>query len=145
MSNIIIRDAGLDDAASLAELAGQLGYPSSAQNVEQRLASHHDTSDERLIVAESEGRVVGWTNVGIVDHFYISPYAEISGLVVEDSRRGEGIGARLIDEAIRWAKVKNVGTLRLRANTVRVDAHRFYLARGFEKKKTQVMFEMRID
>ena len=145
MSDIAVRDAMLSDADTLAKLAGQLGYPSTAKSVQRRLVKYLGNSDERVIVAESEGEVVGWTSIGIVDHFYISLYAEISGLVVDEDKRGKGIGARLIDEATRWAKAKGVSVLRLRANALRIDAHGFYLGIGFEKKKTQFMFEKRID
>jgi GNAT superfamily N-acetyltransferase len=138
---IHIRDAKTEDALRLAELAAQLGYPTTAQEVGARLAKYASSTDERVIVAVDGKTVVGWTSVAVVDHFYIPRYAEISGLVVDADSRGRGVGALLIAEAERWAADKKLDLVRLRTNVVRVDAHRFYERQGFIKTKTQYSYE----
>jgi GNAT superfamily N-acetyltransferase len=125
-------------------LAGQLGYPCEPADVGRRIRKYEAETEEALFVAEKDGRVVGWTSCGIADHFYTPLYAEISGLVVDAAERGAGIGARLIAEVEAWARGKGVEILRLRANAIRTEAHRFYLREGFEKKKTQIVFEKRL-
>ena len=139
-----IRRAQASDAPGLADLAGQLGYPCEAEEVGRRIRKYEAGTEKALFVAEKDGRVVGWTSCGIADHFYTPVYAEISGLVVDATQRGAGIGARLIDCAQAWARGKGVEILRLRANAIRTEAHRFYLREGFEKKKTQIVFEKRL-
>jgi PhnO protein len=64
---------------------------------------------------------------------------EIQELFVVDAHRSKGIGLKLL-EAIR-ERIKDTGykTLELSSNKRRVDAHRFYLANGFEQ--TSVKFE----
>ena len=135
------RDAEAGDAERLAELAGQLGYATTPEEVGRRIARYTGLEEERVIVAVEGGRVVGWTSAAVADHFYLARYVEISGLVVDAESRGKGIGALLIAEVERWAAEKRVGMVRLRANVVRTDAHRFYEKRGFSRTKTQFTFE----
>ena len=146
MTDIIsIRDAVEQDADSLAALAAQLGYPSSGAEVGRRMVRYAGNPGERIIVAEEGGRVVGWTSVAVVDHFYTALYVEISGLVVDADHRSRGIGSLLLDEVKRWAKEKAVPLIRLRANVLRKEAHRFYEREGFSRVKEQVVFETKTE
>lgn len=135
----------LEDAGPIAGLSAQLGYPSSTESIARGIRRYIGNHDERIIVAELDGAVVGWTSVALVDHFYSPLCAEISGLIVDEKCRGAGIGALLIDAAKAWAKERGLGTLRLRANALRKDAHRFYLREGFIKSKEQYVFDMSLD
>jgi len=141
---IIVRNATPRDAISLAGLAAQLGYPTSDQKIEKRMTKYSDNPDERVIVAELAGEVVGWTSVAVVDHFYTDIYVEISGLVIDEKHRSKGIGSLLLGEVRRWAGEKGVATVRLRANILRKDAHRFYEREGFTRVKEQIMFEAKV-
>jgi GNAT superfamily N-acetyltransferase len=136
----IVEDARTEDAERLADLAAQLGYPVDKIFVAQWIAKHAKDRDDRVLVAADDGLVVGWTSVSIADHFYTERCAEISGLVVDERYRGKGIGRLLLDEAGKWAVSKGLGTIRLRANVVRTEAHRFYLNLGFRKTKEQFVF-----
>ncbi len=142
MEQATTREAGLEDAFAIASLASQLGYPSSAETIALRMRRHIGRHNERIIVAELGGTLVGWTSVALVDHFYTPLCAEVSGLIVDEHHRGRGIGAQLLQEAKAWARERGVGILRLRANALRRDAHRFYLREGFTKTKEQFVFDM---
>ena len=52
-------------------------------------------------------------------------------LVVDESRRGLGIGAALVDAALDWAAGQGFDTLRVRSNVVRERTHAFYERLGF--------------
>jgi len=147
MSNetLTIRDASPWDAARLSDLAGQLGYAVEAGEVARRLAKYKDNPDERVIVAVKDGSVIGWTSAGVVDHFYTPVCVEISGLVVDASCRCSGAGKSLVDEVKRWTRGKGITSLRLRANVIRKEAHRFYEREGFKRQKEQIMFEWTSD
>ncbi len=140
MSILVIRSARLDDSLALANLSGQLGYPTTADKVRARLPRYLDSDERRVIVAEFDGQVIGWTSIEIVDHFYIEKFAEISGFVVDAAHRGQGVGHALMTEAERWTAEKGLPALRLKTNIVRVDAHRFYEGMGFERTKTQYTY-----
>ena len=92
-----IRPATPDDASLLAELATQLGYPSTTEQVAKRFASLADASAENAVfVAEIHGRVVGWVHVHLYRLLVDDPEAEIGGLVVEASLRGPLVGIRAV-------------------------------------------------
>lgn len=145
MNLLTIRDATGADSAALADLAAQLGYPASIESVKAGLRRYSGNPDERVIVAELSDQVVGWTSVGVIDHFYMPVYVEISGFVVDAKHRSAGVGAALMGEVKKWTKAKHLGIVRLRANVIRKDAHRFYGREGFLKVKEQFVFEARLD
>lgn len=141
IGRISVRSAEPADAERLADLALQLGYPTSAEEVESRLPRYANAEDARIFVAELDGRVVAWTSVEAVDHFYLPRYAEISGLVVDSAHRGNGIGPLLLKAVEAWAMAQGLPSVRLRTNVLRTDAHRFYEREGFARKKTQYLYE----
>jgi GNAT superfamily N-acetyltransferase len=137
----VIRRAELSDADSIANLAGQLGYPTDPDEMVVRLTRMLDDSQRTILVAEVDGTVVGWTTVKVEAELTQAPYALISGLVVDAQHRGDGVGRELLQSAEEWAAEQGLRRLRLRANEIREDAHRFYLRNGFEMKKKQCQFE----
>ncbi len=92
-----IRDAHPDDADALAQLIGQLGYPTSAAAVTHRLARLIASEADRCVVAAMDGEVVGLATIHasltIVDD---DPAAKISAIVVDSRFRRRGIGEALV-------------------------------------------------
>src|SRR5262245_50638622 len=97
-----MRTADADDADRLAELATQLGYPSSAADIHRRLPALR--SDRHLVrVAARDGRVVGWIHATRVELLDSDPYVEIKALIVDEQERGARVGEALVAEAEQWA------------------------------------------
>lgn len=137
-----VRGAVPDDAAAIASLSGELGYPSTGSDVRRRLFDLKTAADHAVMVAEdSPGRVVGWVHVFRAPRLGGEPFAELGGLVVTESLRGRGIGRRLVEEAEVWAAARDLQTLRIRTRTTRSDTRLFYEDLGFVLTKTQVVFE----
>ena len=57
--------------------------------------------------------------------------AQVEGVRVARNRRGGGLGALLLQEAIREAKEAGCGVVQLTTNLSRTDAQRFYRGLGF--------------
>lgn len=138
---MILRPARSSDAAAVAVLATQLGYPSQPEEAERRLQALAERSDHIVLVAETDGgAVVAWCHAGGALPVETGPFAEILGLVVDESRRGQGIGEKLVEAAAEWAIGNGFETIRVRSNVVRERTHRFYERLGFARVKSQVVF-----
>jgi GNAT superfamily N-acetyltransferase len=130
-----------EDAATVAALAGQLGYPATESEIKRRYDFLKDRADTQLLVAQdSDGTVVGWIHVQATYLLESDPRAEIWGLVVEQSMRGSGVGRRLVAAAEDWAIKHGLSAIALRSNTLRVEARKFYEHLGYEVVKTSNVF-----
>jgi GNAT superfamily N-acetyltransferase len=139
---ISIRPARSDDAAALADLSTQLGYPATAETLNQRLTRVRvEGVGEVFVAIDVHDRVLGWTHVVPRLHLEESPFAELAGLVVGDGARGAGVGAALLSAAEQWARQHGFVQFRVRSNVVRERAHRFYLREGYVERKRQVVFD----
>lgn len=84
---------------------------------------------ERCWIAEYGGEIVGSIFVVQSD---ASDLAKIRLLYVERHARGLGIGGRLVDEAIKFAKQKGYKKISLWTNKSQNSAVKIYQARGFQ-------------
>jgi GNAT superfamily N-acetyltransferase len=137
---VVIRNVQAEDYFDLTDLALQLGYPCIAEDVQERISRYIGNDSKAIIVAESDGRVIGWASVEVIDHFYLDPFAEISGFVVDEAHRGLGIGNAIMNRIEIWVKERDLSLLRLKTNAIRKDAHRFYERLGFVKTKEQLVY-----
>ncbi len=138
---VAIRRAAPEDAAELARLATQLGYATTAADAGRQLAPIAEHPDHVLLVAAVPGGLAGWIQASVPRIFESPGGAEIAGLVVDESRRGAGIGAALVAAAADWARARGCRALRVRTNVVRERALRFYEREGFGRIKAQHVLE----
>ena len=142
---IKIRRAKSNDAARIAELSGQLGYPATAAEIVQRLRTIKLASQHAVLVAESpERKVVGWLHVSVSPLLEEQLRAEVNGLVVDDDERSRGTGALLLRAAELWARRRGCQNMSVRSNVIRERAHQFYLRHGYDHHKTQKAFRKAI-
>jgi GNAT superfamily N-acetyltransferase len=88
---------------------------------------HYDREREQCWIAECDG-----VNVGSVFCVKQSEViAELRLLLVEPSARGRGVGARLVDECIAFARARKYGALRLWTNDALRAARHLYERRKF--------------
>jgi GNAT superfamily N-acetyltransferase len=143
--SVEIREGRVSDAASIAELCKQLGYPVSTEEMEGRLRRlGEDQGHSVLVACLADSSVVGWIDVGIVFHLQSGAYCEIGGLVVADSVRGKGIGRELVAAGEQWASSRGMKKVLVRSNAIRADAHRFYIRESYSMVKTSAVFEKRL-
>jgi GNAT superfamily N-acetyltransferase len=136
-----VRVAKSCDCDAMADLAGQLGYRCTGEEVRERLRQMHDSSQYAVYVAELPGgQIAGWIGAYLFRSVETSSCAEINGLVVDQSVRSRGIGRRLLNTAEEWAQSIGCGAVSVRSNIKRDRAHRFYINNGYEHVKTQKEF-----
>jgi GNAT superfamily N-acetyltransferase len=138
---MIVRPMREEDAAEVARLCRQLGYPCSADDAVRRLSTIAPDESHCAYVAEaSDGRIVGWVHV-FGSKLLISDHtAEIGVLVVEATNRGQGVGRALMDHAERWARTRGCTEIWLRSHVRREDAHAFYTQLGYSLHGTSYVF-----
>jgi GNAT superfamily N-acetyltransferase len=143
MTAVNLREATEGDAAAVARLSGQLGYPMGPATARERLAAlAHGGRDAIFVATIEEGQVVGWVHVFGAQHFVTEPFAEVGGLIVDEACRGQGIGQVLLTRAEDWAREHRYARLRVRSNAARTQAHEFYRQHAYELRKTQAVFEL---
>jgi GNAT superfamily N-acetyltransferase len=130
-----------DDAPRAAELATQLGYPSSADEVAARFAEIEARPHDAVLVATDDAdAVIGWIHVVRVASLAVSDTALIGGLVVDEAHRSAGIGAELVAAAEAWAREHGARVITVSSRTTRERAHRFYENLGYEESKRSHVF-----
>jgi GNAT superfamily N-acetyltransferase len=136
-----IRVARLTDAADLATLCGQLGYPSGEGQVRDRLCLLDDPERTLLVAAPAHG-LAGYIDVHVQRTIEEDAYAEVGGLVVAAEHRGSGAGAALLEAAAAWSRERGLAHLWIRANLARgAAAHGFYVRVGCRTVKDQRVYE----
>ena len=140
-----IRAAQLPDHARIAELAGQLSYPSTPEEIAHRLQGLQRTADAAVFVAELEtGEIAGWIAVFVYRTMEADARAEVSGLVVDERFRSQRVGDRLLARAEEWARGAGCQAIGLRSNVIRARAHAFYERHGYMHVKTQKAFRKQL-
>lgn len=130
--SVTVRDATTADAAAVAELLGELGYPAPPGEAAKRLRR----PGERVLLADSEQLVVGLVALTIgpmLEH--ARPVARVTALVVRESSRRLGVGRRLMARAEELARDGGCAGIELTSamRPEREAAHRFYEALGYER------------
>jgi GNAT superfamily N-acetyltransferase len=134
------------DAAVIAGLNAQLGYPASeAQVAERTKAMAGSANDTVLVAASDDGKAIGWIHLRASASLHNDPTAEIYGMVVDAKYRSRGVGSQLIAAAEEWARAMGFGSMRVRSNASRKDAHRFYERAGFQLTKTSLTFQKSLE
>ncbi len=141
----MIRPATGEDAAAVAALSSQLGYPVSPEAVAARLGRLLGRDDQLVLAAiGDDGELAGWIHAADQDLVESERRCEILGLVVDGRRRRGGIGRRLVTEVERWAARRGLRQMSVRSNVTRAESHPFYEAQGYVRLKTQQVYRKAI-
>lgn len=138
----IVRDIQLADIRLIAhrqqllysrEYGWDRTYEVLAAQILADFVKSFDPSAERGWVAECDGKLAG--SVFVVRS--CDSEAKLRLLYVEPFARGLGIGRRLVQECVDFARSKGYRTLTLWTNDVLVSARRIYEAAGFRLTKEE--------
>jgi len=88
-----------------------------------------------VLVADTGGEVVGVCQVVIFQHFqHVGGWCcEIESVYVRSDMRSRGVGAQMLLAAEDLARERDCYRIQLTSRNVREDAHRFYLANGYDQ------------
>jgi|ERR1700683_382731 len=140
-SPIKIRGARLEDSAKLAELSGQLGYPSTEEQIRRRLQSLlHFPGQAAFVACASDDLPAGFVSLQILRTLEADARVEVTALVVGEEYRSRGVGKVLMGCAEDWARAQGCTMIGLRSNVIRERAHSFYQRLGYEHLKSQKAF-----
>src|SRR2546425_8447378 len=90
------------DAPEVAGLSGQLGYPSTVEQIRRRFERVSADTESAVFVAEGEGgRIAGWVHVLGRCFLESDPCAELGGLGVDAAAPRQGAGGALRSAAER--------------------------------------------
>lgn len=130
----------LEDLTEVTHLAHQLGYPNSVEEVTVRFHEIINDPAYALFVAKTD-KVLGWIQINHEPKtLLIGPRADIAALVVDENSRSLGVGKALVKRAEDWARENGITLVRVKSNTKREAAHRFYQREGYTLAKTSHMF-----
>lgn len=135
-----IRRAQARDAAEMARLAVQLGYPMSAAEMTRRLGALVRNEHHCIVVAADAEVLLGWMHVEQRFSLEGGERAELMGLVVDSTARRGGLGRALVGAAEDWARSRGLSSLTVRSNVAREPSHPFYEALGYRREKTQHVY-----
>jgi GNAT superfamily N-acetyltransferase len=139
---LAIRPPRSQDAAALAELSGQLGYPVTADELTGRLAAVTGNDHAAVLVAsDATDRAIGWVHVELKRTLVAPLTAQIMGLVVDTGVRGGGVGRELLKAAEAWAAEHGCRQMLVGTRVTRERAHRFYAREGYSVQKTSYFLE----
>lgn len=116
----------------MSALLGLLGYPCAVEEAVQRLLDLEEDENQTLLVADSQGKLVGLVCCDI--SYYLPLGANtcrVTALAVNDKLQRQGIGRVLLREAETLARACGAVRIELTTAVHRQEAHVFYRACGY--------------
>jgi ribosomal protein S18 acetylase RimI-like enzyme len=130
--------AAVDDdlVAAAGRLIPQLSS-SSPPPTKEALVRIVGSAGATLFVGRDDGRVVGMLTL-IVFEIPTAVRAWIEDVVVDETARGQGVAAALVEAELERAGAQGARTVDLTSRPNREAANRLYLRMGFEARATNV-------
>jgi DNA-binding MarR family transcriptional regulator/N-acetylglutamate synthase-like GNAT family acetyltransferase len=115
------------------EYAFDLTFEALVASIVAKFVDHFDPARERVWIAERDGERVGCV-------FLVKQTARVAKLrlfLVEPDARGMGIGRRMVDELIAFARASGYRTIRLWTQSILLAARHVYAKAGFKLVATE--------
>jgi ribosomal protein S18 acetylase RimI-like enzyme len=145
--SIVYRDATVEDAEAVAAFArsswvntfGHLPYP--PDDLRTYLEAKYGAAQQRAEISDGETRyrlalrdgvLVGYCMMGAL-HLPVEDArgVELHRLYVDESVKGAGVAAALMDDCVAWARGRDASAIYLSVWENNVRAQRFYRRHGF--------------
>jgi ribosomal protein S18 acetylase RimI-like enzyme len=134
--SVDIRPASVEDAAAIAALFTDEGYPAGTTDVIGRL-ERFAGEQAAVLVADLDGQVIGFVALHMIPRFEHDDHiARILALVVDANARERGLGGHLMAEAERIAAEAGAAFVEITAGHHRPEARRLYESLGYDASVT---------
>ena len=132
---IEIRRADESDTNALASLVAERGfdYPTEISLVRERFSDLHRAGDY-ILVAVYNSKIIGMALLHRTHFLHRPPDGRIVSLVISETYRSRGVGARLIGAAESVFRNWGCGRVEVTSGAVREAAHRFYVRAGYSEQ-----------
>jgi ribosomal protein S18 acetylase RimI-like enzyme len=159
VADFAIRPATTADLAAIGRLGASLvaehhafdgeRFLASSPGIEQRYAefigSQLDKPGVIVLVAEREGAVVGYTYAGLEGFDFMAlrgPAGAIYDIIVDEERRRQGVGGRLLEAAIEALAAKGAPRVLLSTAQKNVGAQSLFERSGFRRTMIEMTREL---
>jgi len=131
-----IRLAATADAARIADMLTQEGYPTRTGAAATRL-ERFATDDSVVYVAEAQGETIGFIALHAMPRFEHDDMAvRIVALAVDATARARGVGHALMGAAEAFARARGAAFIEVTSGHHRAEARKLYEAVGFDASLT---------
>jgi len=135
-----VRPATVDDAAAIAPLLAELGYPTGPEEVRTRLGRVAVGGGTGVLLAELDGAPAALIAYQLIEHLERpQPTCRITTLVTAPDHRRRGAAATLLAAVEEIARETGCERLEVTTRPQRDDAVAFYLAAGFEERPRRLV------
>lgn len=139
---LILRNAMVSDARALAKLnREEMGYDFPVEETGKKLQASLENPEKKILVAETQGRVVGYVHLESYDVLYAPHMKNVMGIAVAGEFRRQGVGKALLTAGETWARETGAVAVRLVSGDARKGAHAFYQSLGYTGNKLQRNFK----
>ena len=117
----------------------------TAEHYAAFLGSQLDDPDALVLVAEREGRVIGYTFSAMEGYDYKSlrgPAGLLHDILVDPDHRGRGVGRRLLDETISMLRARGARQVVLSTAERNESAQRLFARLGFRRTMIEMTREL---
>ncbi len=159
VSDFIVRPATPGDTDALGRLGALLVQqhhnfdqrrflPTTSQTVDRYgsfLASQLNEPDVVILVAEHEGRVIGYAFGALEGYDYLAlrgPAAVLHDLLVDSGHRGRGVGRALLQAVVETFTAREAPRLVLSTAERNESAQRFFEQMGFRRTMVEMTKEL---
>ena len=113
------------------EIVKQRYQQMSAENFEAQISEMISMNDFKMIGAFLGDKIVGVTGYWVLRMLYCGRYIQLSSFIVDEEKRGLGIGKKLLKEIEKIGKKLNCEKVILDSFTENKKSHALYYREGF--------------
>ncbi|MBO0779183.1 MAG: GNAT family N-acetyltransferase [Ktedonobacteraceae bacterium] len=146
----VVRDARIEDSSGIADVLYELGWFKQVQDqpvaqtqvqIARRIARCQREQSHAILVAEMNGKVVGYVAVHWFPNLALGYDGYISELFLHPTTTGKGIGSRLLSEIEERARKQGCSRLLLMNRRNRESYQRgFYAKHGWTEMEDGAFF-----